>query len=99
MIHADLTTTYVTPTVISQHLPSIWTQSHESETLGPDSEKRNEATRLVIDHWSSRPTLILLASQGGDFPYQHIALTPGRKVKTRYHYVGRIPAREIPEAD
>jgi hypothetical protein len=98
MILTNRSFEHVTPYAIHQHLPSIWDQ-RGSETLGPDSEKRNTQADLVAEHWSSRPTLILLAAQADNITYEHVALTPGRTIKTRYHYIGHLPAMEFPEAD
>jgi hypothetical protein len=99
MTIANLARDYVTPPAIYQEqLPSIW-KHQGSETLGPDSEKRNDEANRVIEHWSSRPTLILLAAQTNDLTYNNVPLAPGRTVKTRYRYIGRLPVGEFPEAD
>lgn len=99
MILANFAPPNMTPSAIYQEqLPSIWAQC-ESETLGPDSEKRNQEAQRAANHWSSRPTFILLAAQADNLPYEHVALTPGRTIKTRYRYIGPIPAREFPAVD
>ncbi len=99
MTIANLWRDHFTPPAVYWQLPlSIW-DKRGSESLGPDSEKRNEQADLVIEHWAARPTLILLAAQADDLTYEHVPLTPGRTIKTRYRYIGRLPAMEFPEAD
>ncbi|MFZ0609616.1 MAG: hypothetical protein WAM75_18275, partial [Xanthobacteraceae bacterium] len=70
-----------------------------SLAISDDARKSNTQAQLAAEHFSSRPTLILLIAQSDDINYEHVALVPGKTVKTRYRYIGRVPAREYPDID
>jgi hypothetical protein len=86
------------PTVLHRQLPSNWSQS-SSLAISEDARQSNTQAQLAAAHFSARPTLVLLIAQSDDISYEHVALMPGRTVKTRYRYIGRLPAREFPDID
>lgn len=86
------------PTAIYEHLPGFWSQT-PSQAISEDARKRDARAREAATHFSSRPTLVLLIAQSEDISYEHVALNPGRMVKTRYRHIGRLPAREFPDID
>ncbi len=86
------------PAALYRHLPCIWRQT-PSQAIGEDAKERDAREREAATHFSSRPTLVLLVAQGDDLAYEHVVPTPVRTIKTRYQYIGRLPAREFPDID
>lgn len=86
------------PTAFYRQLPSIWSQT-PSQAISDDARKSNTQAQSAAEHFSSRPTLVLLIAQIDDISYEHVALVPGKTIKTRYRYIGRLPAREYPDID
>jgi hypothetical protein len=86
------------PIAFYQQLPSIWSQT-TSLAISEDARSSNTQAQLAAAHFSSRPTLVLLIAQSDDINYAHVALMPGKTIKTRYRYIGRLPAREYPDID
>ena len=79
-----------------QQLPSIWTSRSFSLAIGPDTAQSNTRALEAATHYSSRPTIIYLVAEHEDLTYDHVPLAPTRTIKTRYRFVGRLPAREFP---
>jgi hypothetical protein len=82
-----------------QQLPSIWTEQPLSLALGPDTAQRNASALAAARHYSSRPTIIYLVAEFEDLTYDHVPLAQTRTIKTRYRFVGRLPARRLPSDD
>jgi len=80
-------------TAYREQMPSIWSASF-SVSQGPDALQRDAQAMKAAAHWYERPTLVLLFAQSDDPTYQHVPLIPTHTIKTRYRYIGRIPARE-----
>ena len=79
-----------------QQLPSIWSDRSLSLAIGPETAQSNVRALEAATHYSSRPTIIYLVAEFEDLTYDHVPLAPTRTIKTRYRFVGRLPAREIP---
>ena len=84
----------VAPAALHRQIPWIWTQTL-SQAIGPDAEQRDAQAFQAAIHWQARPTFVLLVAESDD----HVPLTPGHTIKTRYRYIGRLPARELPTSD
>jgi hypothetical protein len=81
-----------------EQIPSIWSCSF-SVAQGPDALQSDAQAKKAAAHWYERPTLVLLFAQNDDLTYQHVQLIPTHTIKTRYRFIGRIPAREYPLDD
>jgi len=94
-MNAIVLPSYYVP-ALYQQLPSIWTDRALSLAIGPETAQSNIRALEAATHYSSRPTIIYLVAEFESLTYHHVPPAPTRTTKTRYRFVGRLPAREFP---